>query len=108
MLKKKQHFSGFRLYITDVPEASLAENTNFTVVYRSKKDDSPTPELLDVLVGEIEIACDIVSTELLLVPPQMILPIELQYVNTLYLVIKQLPIFQQAERIDNERSKYFH
>lgn len=65
-----------------MPEASLAENTDFTVIYKSKNNDPPTSELLDVLVGEIEIACDIVSTELLLVPPQMILPIELQYVNT--------------------------
>lgn len=67
------------MYIVDIPEASLAENTDFVVVNRMKKSDDPLKsETLDVLIGEIEIACDIVTTNVLLVPPQMIFPLELE------------------------------
>lgn len=69
----------FSLYIEDVPEASLAENSDFTVINKGRKDNNPlSPKLLDVLIGEIEIACDIVTAQLHLIPPQMVLPIELQ------------------------------
>lgn len=63
------------MYIEDIPETSLAENTVFTVI--NKRTDENV-ELLDVLIGEIEIASDIVTPEVSLVPPQMILPIELR------------------------------
>lgn len=60
----------------DIPEASLSEDSDFFVV--NNDDDSLHSELLDILIGEIEIACDIVTTDVLLIPPQMIIPIELQ------------------------------
>lgn len=69
----------FRLYIVDIPEVSLGENTDFVVVNKDRRSDDPLrPKLLDVLIGEIEIACDIVTANVVLVPPQMILPIPLE------------------------------
>lgn len=67
------------MYIVDVPEVSLGENTDFVVVNKAKRNDDPLcPKLLDVLIGEIEIACDIVTANVVLMPPQLILPIQLQ------------------------------
>lgn len=66
------------MYILDVPEVSLAPNTDYVVINKKSGENSPLgATLVDVLIGEIEIGCTVVSLNVSLDPPEMILPVEL-------------------------------
>ncbi|KAF2903634.1 hypothetical protein ILUMI_02541 [Ignelater luminosus] len=70
----------FTLYILDIPEASLAEDKTFYITEtKAFEEDRFAPKIVNIVVGEVEIICEVVPIHLQMDPESIIIPYTLSY-----------------------------